>query len=152
MSFLKWDISCRILNAFFRINNKLRAIVFRLSVGEILNLCILLTICVTNRTTYRQNGVAFYLYLVILIYMLFFHSISIVLIMTRAVDSKWFVIVYKTADLIYDIFLLLYNHFVCGLVCSNTATVVTFILIIDIFFNCLCFGIINFDRKCDKDR
>lgn len=153
MSFSNWDFLSKLVCALSGAKNiGQTGVVCRISGGEIINLTLFATICVSKSSTFTPTGETYYLFLVVSVYLIIFHCISVYIIVTETLQSKKTVFTYKAADLIYDILLLIFNNFVHGLISSYYATVITVILSIDIFVNLVCLGNIIFNRKCTKKR
>lgn len=134
MKFSNLDISCMTLHRLFSSN--VTFYIIRISIGEILNVVGFFTICATNRDNYRQNGVNFGLFMSIIMYIFIFHLISSFTGKISPYKSRKYFVMYKIADLMYDVLLLIYNYFLSGLTTSIPSVTITIILCIDMFLDC----------------
>lgn len=139
MAFLNWDISCMILHKLIRYNDSY--FIIRISIGELFNVIWFLIICATKRDSYK-NGVNYYIFILILAYILVFHFICSITGRMSPYTSKRCFLMYKLADCLYDILLLVYSHYLVGLTKSIAALTITTILCTDIFFNCVSFCVL----------
>lgn len=130
---------------------RLKMLLIRTAVGLLVNVTGFLTVCGTNRTSYRKSGTAIGLFSAILLYNVLYYAVVTFSLMNgfsaKVKEGNWkeyfnrFVTMYRLFDIIFDVLLLLYNFFASRWTYSSTAVAITVLIGVDIFMNCISFGI-----------